>query len=325
MTVTVGPAAAREGPPMTSFAGAWTALVTPFSSDGLTVEGDRLDAAIRAQALAGIDGVVACGTTGEAPTLSRDEWELVAARTIETARAEGLRVMIGAGSYDTRTAISLHRRAADLGADAALHVCPYYNRPSAEGLRRHFQAVADSADLPVVLYDIPGRTGVRLTLETIHALAAHPRIVALKDATGGLETAIGVLAETDLEVLGGDDPLTLPLMALGGGGVISVLGNLEPGRVARLVRLMQEGRLTEAREVHLELLPLARGLLSLGPNPVPVKAALARLGRDSGVVRPPLLRLEAEAEAALAALLETRPAAPTVATASTARPGRPVT
>jgi 4-hydroxy-tetrahydrodipicolinate synthase len=312
MTVTGGPAAAPEGPSMISLAGAWTALVTPFSSDGLTVDLDRLDAAIRAQALAGIDGVVACGTTGEAPTLSRDEWDLVVARTIETARTEGLRVMVGAGSYDTRTAIALHRRAADLGADAALHVCPYYNRPSAEGLRRHFQSVADSADLPVVLYDIPGRTGVRLTLETIHALAAHPRIVAIKDATGGLETAMGVLAETDLEVLGGDDPLTLPLMALGAGGVISVLGNLEPGRVARLVRLMQEGRLAEAREVHLDLLPLARGLLLLGPNPVPVKAALARLGRDSGVVRPPLVRLEVEAEATLAALLEARAAAPSL-------------
>ncbi len=309
---------------MSSFAGAWTALVTPFSPDGLTVDLDRIDAAVRAQALAGIDGVVACGTTGEAPTLSRDEWDLVVSRTVAAARAVGLRVMVGAGSYDTRTAISLHRRAADLGADAALHVCPYYNRPSAEGLRRHFEAVADSADLPVVLYDIPGRTGVRLTLETIRRLAAHPRIVALKDATGGLETAMGVLTETDLEVLSGDDPLTLPLMALGGGGVISVLGNLEPGRIARLVRLMHEDRLAEARELHVRLLPLARGLLSLGPNPVPVKAALARLGRDSGVVRPPLLRLDAEAEADLAALLEAHAAAPSPDDATAPTAGLPI-
>jgi 4-hydroxy-tetrahydrodipicolinate synthase len=289
---------------MISLAGAWTALVTPFSSDGLTVDLGRLDANVRAQAVAGISGVVPCGTTGETPTLARDEWELVVTRTIAVARASGIRTVVGAGSYDTRTAINNHRRAADLGADAALHVCPYYNRPSAEGLRRHFEAIADAAELPVVLYDIPGRTGVQLTMETIHALAAHPHIVAIKDATGRLETATRVLIETDLEVLSGDDPMTLPLMALGGVGVISVLGNLEPGAVARLVMLMHEGRLAEARALHAQLAPLARALLSLGPNPVPIKTALARAGRDTGAVRLPLVPLDAAASAMIDALVE---------------------
>ncbi len=289
---------------MTSLAGAWTALVTPFSEDGLTVDLGRIEANVRAQAVAGVSGVVPCGTTGETPTLARDEWETIVARTIEAARTAGIRTMVGAGSYDTRSAINQHRRAADLGADAALHVCPYYNRPSQEGLRRHFEAVADAADIPVVLYDIPGRTGVRLAMDTIHELAAHPRIVAIKDATGGLDTAIRVLVETDLEVLSGDDPMTLPLMALGGGGVVSVLGNLEPGRVARLVALMRDGRLDEARTLHAELLPLARALLTLGPNPVPVKTALARLGRDTGAVRPPLVPLDFEATAMIAALVD---------------------
>jgi len=299
--------------PLSSVAGAWTALVTPFSADGLTVDLGRLEANIRAQAVAGMTGVVPCGTTGETPTLARDEWDMVVVRAIEVARAGGLRVMVGAGSYDTRTAINNHRRAADLGADAALHVCPYYNRPSAEGLRRHFEAIADAAELPVVLYDIPGRTGVRLTMDTIHALAAHPRIVGIKDATGGLETAIRVLIETDLEVLSGDDPMTLPLMALGGAGVVSVLGNLEPGRVARLVQLMAEERLAEARELHAAVAPLAQALLGVGPNPVPVKTAMASRGEDTGAVRAPLVPLDAAASAMIAALVDPGVADPSVA------------
>lgn len=290
---------------MTTPAGAWTALITPFTADGSAIDTDRLTANVTAQGVAGMTGVVPCGTTGETPTLTKDEWTTVVSTTVRAAAPAGLRVMAGAGSYDTRTAMEQHRTAADLGVDAALHVCPYYNRPSQDGLRAHFEAIADAADIPVILYDIPGRTGVRLTMETIRHLADHPRIVGIKDATGDLATALRVTTETDLVLLSGDDPATLPLMSIGGGGVISVIGNLVPGRVARLVRLVAAGSLAEARDLHSALLPIARASLGLGPNPVPIKTALSLLGRDSGAVRLPLVPLGEDARASIRALLDT--------------------
>ena len=268
--------------------GTYTALVTPFSADGARVDLQQLDQAIDRQSLAGVRGVVPCGTTGEAPTLTEDEHRAVITRTIETARPLGLEVIAGTGSNCTAHAVAMHRFAHAAGATASLQVAPYYNRPGQEGLYRHFSAVADACDLPVVLYNIPGRTGVMIELPTVVRLAAHPNIVAIKDATGGLGAAQAVLRETDLTVLSGDDPLTLPLALIGAAGVVSVVSNVLPDRVTALTTACAAGDWEVARAIHDELLPLATALLTLGSNPVPVKAALAAQACDSGAVRLPL-------------------------------------
>lgn len=309
---------------MMSFNGVFTALVTPFTADGARVDVERIDALVQRQAEGGVAGVVPCGTTGEAPTLDEAEHGRVVERVIETARRSGLRVIAGAGSNCTAHAVALHRLAAGLGADAALHVCPYYNKPSQEGLYRHFSAIADAADLPIVLYDIPGRTGVALAFETIQRLAAHPNVVAIKDATGGTGAAMRVLAGTDLAVLSGDDPLTLPMLLLGAHGVVSVLSNVLPGEVAAMCAAAAAGDVPTARAIHAALLPLAVGLLGLDGNPVPVKAALAQMQLDSGAVRLPLAPATAHVRERIAELLAPwrevadRPAAPRPAAATVA-------
>jgi 4-hydroxy-tetrahydrodipicolinate synthase len=288
---------------MTTFQGAYTALVTPFTADGEAVDLQRLADNIRHQAAGGVAGVVPCGTTGEAPTLSDDEHRLVVEKTLEVAGPLGLAVIAGAGSNNTEHAIGLHRFAHAAGADAALHVAPYYNKPTQEGLYRHFGAIADSCGLPVVLYNIPGRTNVTLTAETIQRLAAHPNVQAIKEATGSLDLASEILLRTDLVLLSGDDSLTLPLASVGGRGVISVVANLVPDRVAGLCGAFLAGDWGGALQVHRELFPLARGLLSLATNPIPVKAALEILGQDSGALRLPLCAPDDGTKRAIADLL----------------------
>jgi 4-hydroxy-tetrahydrodipicolinate synthase len=268
--------------------GAYTALVTPFTEDGREVDVTRLTRNIDAQSIAGISGVVPCGTTGETPTLEEDEYRLVVERTIDAARPLGLTTIPGAGSNSTAHAVSQHRFVHAAGADAALHVTPYYNRPSPEGLARHFLTIADACPLPVVLYNIPGRTGVGLSIETIERLAAHPNIVAIKEASGSLELAAMIVERTGLTVLSGDDPLTLPLALAGASGVISVLANVRPDQVAALCDAFARGDWDAARALNARLLPLARALLSLDSNPVPVKLAMRLLGLDTGAVRLPL-------------------------------------
>ncbi len=270
------------------FRGVYTALVTPFVEDGSAVDFERLEANIRDQAEGGVTGVVPCGTTGESPTLSHDEQRTVIEKTIEFARPLGLRIIAGAGSNNTAHAINMQRFVKNAGADAALQVNPYYNKPSQEGLYRHFMAIADSCDLPIMLYNIPGRTGVALSIDTIERLAKHPNIQSIKEATGGLETPGDVCARTDLALLSGDDPLTLPMASVGGRGVVSVVSNLVPDRVAKLCDAFLSGNWTTARQLHEALLPLAKGLLSLDTNPVPLKTAMMQLGRDTGTMRLPL-------------------------------------
>ena len=287
------------------FRGVFTALITPFSENGATVDFDRLAENIHLQALAGVSGVVPCGTTGESPTLTEHEHRSVVEKTATHARDNGLRIIAGGGSNNTEHAIHLHRLARAVGADASLQVNPYYNKPSQEGLYRHFMAIADSCDLPIVLYNIPGRTGVCLTINTIKRLAEHPHIQAIKDATGGLELANATLLQTDLVVLSGDDPLTLPLASIGGSGVISVLSNLLPGRVAAMWLAIEKGDWELAREIHFELLPVANALLTLDSNPVPVKTALALAGRDSGTVRLPLVKPSREVTETIRRIMET--------------------
>jgi 4-hydroxy-tetrahydrodipicolinate synthase len=286
------------------FQGAFTALVTPFNDDASRIDFAQLESNIRAQHEGGVAGIVPCGTTGESPTLAEDEHHAVVEKAIEVGKPLGLTVIAGAGSNNTAHAIELHRFAHQAGADASLQVNPYYNKPSQEGLYRHFIAIADSCDLPIVLYNIPGRTGVCLSHETIERLAKHPNIQAIKDATGGLDHAAETVKRTDLAVLSGDDPLTLPMAALGGVGVISVISNIVPDRVAALCRALLTGDWTQAREAHYDLLPLAKGLLSLDTNPVPVKCALKQLGRDTGAVRLPLVPANESVERAVHELLK---------------------
>ena len=284
---------------MTTLKGAYTALVTPFVADGSTVDIQRLEQNIRQQAAGGVTGVVPCGTTGEAPTLTDQEHRVVVEKTVELAKSHGLQVIAGAGSNNTEHAIHLHRFAHAAGADAALHVTPYYNKPSQEGMYRHFMAVADSCGLPLVMYNIPGRTCVALSADTIERLAAHPNIQAIKEATGSLDQASEIALRTDLVLLSGDDTLTLPIASVGGVGVVSVVSNLVPQKVADLCRAFLDGDWEAARILHGELFGLSRGLLSLATNPIAVKAALQILGRDTGAVRLPLCPPDQETRQAI--------------------------
>ena len=287
----------------TSLSGAYTALVTPFTPGGDAVDLERLNAQICFQASGGVRGVVACGTTGETPTLSADERRAIIAHSVDIGRPLGLSVIAGAGANATSTAIDLQREAESLGVDATLQVVPWYNRPSQEGLYRHFHAIADAADVPIILYDVPGRTGTRLECSTVRRLADHPKVVAIKAASGNLDDISRIARETDLAVLSGDDTLTLPIQSLGGVGVVSVVSNILPDQVQALCTAMNRGDLAAARVVHDRMHELSRGLCALDANPIPVKAAMGLLGRDSGVVRPPLAPLSNPGMQALRELL----------------------
>jgi 4-hydroxy-tetrahydrodipicolinate synthase len=271
------------------FAGLSVAMVTPFR-DG-AVDSARLSEQIDFQAQAGTTCICPVGTTGESPTLSHDEHERVIAESVQAA-AGRLLVMPGTGSNSTAEAVRLTKFAAKAGANAALVVGPYYNRPTQEGIYQHFKALAESVDIPICVYNIPARTGRNIEPETIIRLAELPGIAMVKEATGSLDQASQVLAATDLTLLSGDDSMTLPLLAIGGRGVISVVGNLVPNDMKALCEAFEAGDLATARTLHLRLFTLCRDLLGLASNPIPIKAALAMVGRDTGDVRLPLIPLE---------------------------------
>ncbi len=283
---------ARMPRPASFFQGAFTAIVTPFASDGESIDFERLAEQIKFQAKGGVTGIVPCGTTGESPTLSEVEHHRVIESAIAVGRPLGLKIIAGCGSNNTKHAIELQRFAHKAGADAALQVNPYYNKPSQEGLYRHFMAIADACDLPICLYNIPGRTGVALTPETVERLAKHPNIQAIKEATGSLDSASEIIHRTgrgeNLLLLSGDDSLTLPFASVGGVGVVSVVSNIQPAKISALCEAFNAGDWDQARNLHFELLPLSRGLLSIDTNPIPVKTAMALLGRDTGVLRLPM-------------------------------------
>jgi 4-hydroxy-tetrahydrodipicolinate synthase len=272
------------------FEGTHTALVTPFHND-------RFDEAafrrlIEGQIAAGIHGVVPVGTTGESPTLDHSEHLRVIELAVQTA-SRRCKVIAGTGSNATTEAVSLTVEAEKLGADAALLVAPYYNRPSQEGLFRHYARIAEATKLPLILYSIPIRCGVEIGVETVARLAqSFPNIVAIKEAGGTVErvSALRSVLPRDFEILSGDDALTLPFMSVGAVGVISVASNLIPREVGDLVRAALEGRLEEAREMHLRLYPLFKDLF-IEPNPVPVKYALSQAGLMSPDVRLPLCEI----------------------------------
>jgi 4-hydroxy-tetrahydrodipicolinate synthase len=285
------------------FAGVHTALVTPFTADASAVDIPALEAQVLFQASGGVAGVVACGTTGETPTLGTEERRAVIRSVAATAGPLGLSVVVGAGSNSTVAAIEFSAEAEDLGATATLQVVPYYNRPSQEGLFRHFSSLADSARIPIVLYDVPGRTGVGLASDTVVRLAGHERIVAIKVANGSIGYVSELAQRCDLAILSGDDPLTLPMQSVGAIGAVSVVSNIAPGEVVRQVAAANRGDFAAARPIHERLFGLSSGLFGLDGNPVPVKAAMAILGRDTGVVRPPLAAADESTRRAVAELL----------------------
>jgi 4-hydroxy-tetrahydrodipicolinate synthase len=278
------------------FAGLTVALVTPFR-DG-AVDFAALRRLVDWHVEQGTDCLAPVGTTGESPTLDHEEHERVIACVVEQA-AGRVRVMAGTGSNSTREAVRLTRFARKAGADAALMVGPYYNKPTQEGYYRHFAAVAEACDVPIVLYNIPGRTGSNMLPETVARLAEVPSVVAIKEATGSLDQASQVAALCPLTILSGDDSLTLPIMSVGGRGVVSVVGNLVPRDVKAMVAAFAAGRNAEALRWHRKLFPLCRDLLGVATNPIPVKTAMRLLGRDTGELRLPLCPPDAGGEARL--------------------------
>jgi 4-hydroxy-tetrahydrodipicolinate synthase len=268
-------------------AGCYTALVTPFRQG--QVDYAALKDLIEFQVAAGVDGLVPVGTTGESPTLDFDEHRKVIEFVVEAVHRR-CTVVAGSGANSTAEAIDLTRYAATVGADATLQVTPYYNKPTAEGLYRHFSAVADECGLPVVLYNVPGRTGREIPVNVIARLAANPRVIAVKEAGGSVERVSSILSECSVTVLSGDDLLTLPMMAVGARGVISVASNVIPADVSAMVRAALGGRWDEARREHQRLFPFFRDLF-VETNPIPVKAALAMLGRIAEEYRLPLCEM----------------------------------
>ena len=274
------------------FNGAFTALVTPFRNGEVDVE--ALEGLVEFQIAQSIHGLVPCGTTGESPTLSEEEDRLVIETVVRVTNGR-VSVVAGTGSNNTASAIKYTTMAEEVGADGSLQVAPYYNKPTQEGLFRHFAAIAESTSLPLVLYNIPGRTSVTIASETIAQLAEIPNIVGIKDSTLSMNMVSDIrrLCGEDFNILSGDDPMTLPLMALGGVGVISVASNVAPGAVSDLVNAMNSGDLARGRELHYRLLPLIRAL-SVETNPIPVKAAASLLGLCSDELRLPLVPMSGE-------------------------------
>lgn len=268
------------------FSGSIVALITPFR-DG-AVDFPALKKLVEFHLQRGTKGLVPCGTTGESATLTHEEHHQIIARTVEYA-AGRIPVIAGTGSNSTAEAIALTREAKKAGANGALLITPYYNKPTQQGLYLHFKAVAEAVELPLVLYNVPGRTAVNLLPETVARLAELPTVVGLKEASGNITqiAEIAALCGDRLAILSGDDAMLLPVLALGGAGVISVAANLVPDRVQAIIDEWNAGRLAEARARHLALLPLMQAIF-LETNPIPVKAAAARLGLCGGEIRLPL-------------------------------------
>jgi 4-hydroxy-tetrahydrodipicolinate synthase len=274
------------------FSGTFTALITPFRNGGVDVE--ALEGMVEFQVQHGVSGLVPCGTTGETPAMSEAEDRAVVETVVRVANGR-VPVVAGTGSNSTDMAIKYTRMAQEVGADGSLQVAPYYNKPTQEGLYRHFATIAESTDLPLILYNIPGRTSVTISAETMARLAEIPNIVGVKDSTLSMNMISDVidLCGEDFDVLSGDDPMTLPLIALGGRGVISVASNVAPGAVSEMVKALLEGEWERGRELHYELLPLFRALF-FETNPIPVKTAASLLGLCSDEMRLPLIPMTGE-------------------------------
>jgi 4-hydroxy-tetrahydrodipicolinate synthase len=284
------------------FTGSIVAIVTPFRKG--RVDEKALGELIEFQIASGTHGIVPCGTTGESATLSHKEHERVVAFTVETVRRR-IPVIAGAGSNCTEEAIALARHAKAAGADGALLITPYYNKPTQEGLFRHYKAVAESVDLPIVLYNIPGRTSVNMLPATVARLAMIRNIVSIKEGSGLVQQASEIISACgdQITVLSGDDPLTLPMMAIGAKGVITVTANIVPKEMAGMVNAFSAGKLEEARRLHHKLSPLFQAMF-YETNPIPVKEALAMMGKMDGELRLPLCPLASDTRDKLARALK---------------------
>ncbi len=285
------------------FIGTGTALVTPFRKDG-SLDEQALRQLVKRQIEAGIDFLVPCGTTGESPTLTREEHLRVVEITVELAKGN-VPVLAGAGGYNTAEVIALARELAALGVDGVLSVTPYYNKPTQEGLYQHYCAIAEAVPLPIILYSVQGRTGVNVEPATVKRLAAIENIVGIKEASGNVSQMAAILnaVPDDFTVLSGDDAITLPLIALGGRGVISVVSNEIPAEMSQLTRLALKGDFDGARRIHRRYHPLME-INFVESNPIPVKAALAEMGLLEPVWRLPLVPPKAENQARIRAVLE---------------------
>lgn len=272
------------------FTGCATALVTPFKSNG-DLDEEGLRQLVAFQESEGVDAIVPCGTTGESATLTHKEH----IRVIEIVRDEAKRahVIAGAGSNATHEAIHLTRAAKDLGVDAVLSISPYYNKPTQKGLYSHYEAIEKAVDIPVIVYNVPGRTGSNINASTIARLAQLPNIVGVKEASGNMAQIMAILAEVDadFDVISGDDALTFPLMTMGAKGVISATSNVVPGLMADMTHAARDGDWKKAREIHFRLLPLFTNLF-VETNPIPAKTALRLLGKPGGSLRLPLTEME---------------------------------
>ena len=285
-----------------SFCGAMTALVTPFDRSE-KVDEERLKRLIEFQIGAGVDGIVPCGTTGEASTLDYEEHFRVCELTTRLVNKRA-KVITGGGSNNTRRAIELTRFSKQIGADAVLSVGPYYNKPTQEGHYQHFKAIAESADIPIIIYNIPGRTGVNIEPETLLRLAEIPNIVGVKEASGNLDQMMLILRDRpeNFSVLSGDDSLSLPLISVGGDGCISVLANEIPRKFTEMIHAAMKNRWDEARHIHFKAYALMRANF-IETNPVPVKAALAMMGLIEEVYRLPLVPMRPQNREKLQSIL----------------------
>jgi len=286
------------------FTGTGTALVTPFRRDG-SLDESTLRALVKRQIAAGINFLVPCGTTGESPTLTHQEHLRVVEIAVELAKGK-VPVLAGAGGYNTHEVITLARELADLGANGILSVTPYYNKPTQDGLYQHFRAIAEAVSLPIILYSVQGRTGVNIEPATVARLSQIENIIGIKEASGNISQMATILNSVpeDFLVFSGDDAITLPLLALGGRGVISVASNEIPAEMARLTRLALAGDFDGARQIHRHFLPLME-INFVESNPIPVKAALAEMGLLEAVWRLPLVPPKPENRARIRAVLET--------------------
>jgi 4-hydroxy-tetrahydrodipicolinate synthase len=281
--------------------GTLTALVTPFRQG--EIDWKALAELVEWQIASGVDGLVPCGSTGESATLTHEEHLQIVREVVKVARKR-VPVVAGTGSNSTAEAIRLTRGAAELGADAALLISPYYNKPTQEGIYRHYAAIAEAARLPIIVYNIPGRTASNLTPETLGRLARVEHVAGVKEASGSLAQVLEVIeaAGPDFAVYSGDDVLTLPIVAAGGHGVISVAANVVPERFVAFTKALLAGDLAAARAENLRLMPLMRALF-LEVNPIPVKTALAMMGRCSDELRLPLTPMSPPARERLTAVL----------------------
>jgi len=285
------------------FRGVYPAMCTPFDDDS-SIDFETLRTDAQRLERAGVDGLVPCGSTGESATLTHDEHIEVVEAVIEAV--DDVPVIAGSGSNNTREALSLSRRAADAGADALLLISPYYNKPEQRGFVEHFERIADEIDLPQIVYNVPSRTGSNIEPETVEALAGHPNIQGYKAASGDMGQISEIVErtqDTDLDVLSGDDGMTLPMLSVGATGAISVAANVEPERTCAMAGAALAGDYERAREIHHRLGPLFRALF-VETNPIPVKEAMQIRGYSSARMRSPLTRLSEEHRDGLATILD---------------------